>query len=206
MNEYVEMGVISEVKGKRARVKIGDMVTDFLTVIQIANSYVRSFSPIRVGEQVIVLPIRGSLNSGTILRSIYQEEYDAPHTNDKEQICIYEDGVSISYNTESSTLVISSPKQINITCENTNLKAKNVNVNATDTTIKSPNIKLLGNTLIQGAISTAGSGGGSGSFNINGNVNITGSITTGGNANFGGSVSDSRGSLTNHTNNGYARD
>ncbi|MBE3607093.1 phage baseplate assembly protein V, partial [Campylobacter sp. RM13119] len=30
-------------------------------------------------------------------------------------------------------------------------------------------------------------------------------ITTGGNANFGGSVSDSRGSLTNHTNNGLAR-
>lgn len=206
MNEYIEMGVISEVKGKRARVNIGDMVTDFLTVIQIANSYVRSFSPIRVGEQVIVLPIRGSLNSGAILRSIYQEEYDAPHTNDKEQICTFEDGVSISYNTQSSTLVISSPKQINITCENAILNAQSVNVTANDTTVKSPNIKLLGNTLIQGAILTTGNGGGAGSFEINGNVNITGSITTGGNANFGGLVSDSRGSLSDHTNNGLARD
>ncbi|MBE2985452.1 phage baseplate assembly protein V, partial [Campylobacter sp. RM6883] len=46
----------------------------------------------------------------------------------------------------------------------------------------------------------------SGSFSINGDVNITGSITTGGNASFGGSISDSRGDLTNHTNNGLARD
>ena len=79
-------------------------------------------------------------------------------------------------------------------------------VEARDTTIKSPSIKLLGNTLIQGAINTAGSGGGSGSFEINGNVKITGSITAGGNAKFGGSVSDGRGNLSDHTNNGLARD
>ena len=86
------------------------------------------------------------------------------------------------------------------------MKAKNVKVEATDTQIKSPSIKLLGNTLIEGSINTAGAGGGSGSFEINGNVKITGSISTGGDAKFGGSVSDSRGDLTNHTNNGYARD
>ncbi|WP_170000570.1 phage baseplate assembly protein V, partial [Campylobacter sp. RM9328] len=182
MNECIEIGVISEVRADRARVKLGDLVTDFLPVIQMANSYARAFIPLRVGEQVVVLPIRGSLNSGVILRSIYQSSHEAPHTNEKEQICTFEDGVQISYNTANSTLIVSSPKQINITCENANLTAKNVNVTATDTTVKSASIKLLGNTLIQGAIATAGSGGGSGSFEINGDVNITGSITTGGNA------------------------
>ncbi|WP_229203991.1 phage baseplate assembly protein V [Campylobacter anatolicus] len=204
--DFIEIGIISEIRADRARVKIGDMVTDFLPVIQMANSFARTFVPIRVGEQAVVLPVRGSLNSGVILRSVYQEAHTTPSTDTKTQICTFEDGVSISYNTAISTLSISSPKQINITCDNANLSAKNVLVNANDTTIKSPNIKLLGNTLIQGSISTAGSGGGAGSFEINGNVVITGSITAGGDANFGGLVSDARGNLSDHTNNGYSRD
>lgn len=202
----IEVGIISEVRADRAKVAIGSMVTDFLPVFQAhANSYAVSFSPIRVGEQVLVLPVHDELNSGVVLRGLYQSSYKTDATDKKVHIS-FEDGIKMSYDSSSSCLEISSPKLINITCDNANVKAKNVIVEASDTTIKSPNIKLLGNTLIEGAINTAGSGGGSGSFEINGDVRITGSITTGGNANFGGSVSDARGSLTDHKNNGLARD
>lgn len=202
----IEVGIISEVRGDRAKVAIGSMVTDFLPVFQAhANSYAVSFSPIRVGEQVLVLPVHDELNSGVVLCGLYQSSHKADATDKKVHVS-FEDGIKMSYDSSSSCLEISSPKLINITCDNANVKAKNVMVEASDTTIKSPSIKLLGNTLIQGAINTAGVGGGSGSFEINGDVRITGSITTGGNANFGGSVSDARGSLTDHTNNGLARD
>ena len=202
----IEVGIISEVRADRAKVAIGSMVTDFLPVFQAhANSYAVSFSPIRVGEQVLVLPVHDELNSGVVLRGLYQSSHKTDATDKKVHIS-FEDGIKMSYDSSSSCLEISSPKLINITCDNANVKAKNVIVEASDTTIKSPNIKLLGNTLIEGAINTAGSGGGSGSFEINGDVRITGSITTGGNANFGGSVSDARGSLTDHKNNGLARD
>ena len=202
----IEVGIISEVRNDRAKVAIGSMVTDFLPVFQAhANSYAVSFSPIRVGEQVLVLPVHDELNSGVVLRGLYQSSHKTDATDKKIHIS-FEDGIKMSYDSSSSCLEISSPKLINITCDNANVKAKNVMVEASNTTIKSPNIKLLGNTLIQGAINTAGSGGGSGSFEINGDVRITGSITTGGNANFGGSVSDARGSLSDHTNNGLARD
>lgn len=202
----IEVGIISEVRADRAKVAIGSMVTDFLPVFQAhANSYAVSFSPIRVGEQVLVLPVHNELNSGVVLRGLYQSSYKTDATDKKVHIS-FEDGIKMSYDSSSSCLEISSPKLINITCDNANVKAKNVMVEASNTTIKSPSIKLLGNTLIQGAINTAGSGGGSGSFEINGDVRITGSITTGGNANFGGSVSDVRGNLTDHTNNGLARD
>lgn len=202
----IEVGIISEVRDDRAKVAIGSMVTDFLPVFQAhANSYAVSFSPIRVGEQVLVLPVHDELNSGVVLRGLYQSSYKTDATDKKVHIS-FEDGVKMSYDSSSSCLEISSPKLINITCDNANVKAKNVMVEASDTTIKSPSIKLLGNTLIEGSINTAGSGGGSGSFEINGDVRITGSITTGGNANFGGSVSDVRGSLTDHKNNGLARD
>lgn len=202
----IEVGIISEVRADRAKVAIGSMVTDFLPVFQAhANSYAVSFSPIRVGEQVLVLPVHDELNSGVVLRGLYQSSYKTDATDKKVHIS-FEDGIKMSYDSSSSCLEISSPKLINITCDNANVKAKNVMVEASDTTIKSPKIKLLGNTLIQGAINTAGVGGDSGSFEINGDVKITGSITAGGNANFGGSVSDARGSLTDHTNNGLARD
>ena len=202
----IEVGIISEVRDDRAKVAIGSMVTDFLPVFQAhANSYAVSFSPIRVGEQVLVLPVHNELNSGVVLRGLYQSSYKTDATDKKVHIS-FEDGIKMSYDSSSSCLEISSPKLINITCDNANVKAKNVIAEPSDTTIKSPNIKLLGNTLIEGAINTAGVGGGSGSFEINGDVRITGSITTGGNANFGGSVSDARGSLTDHTNNGLARD
>lgn len=202
----IEVGIISEVRADRAKVAIGSMVTDFLPVFQAhANSYAVSFSPIRVGEQVLVLPVHDELNSGVVLRGLYQSSYKTDATDKKVHIS-FEDGIKMSYDSSGSCLEISSPKLINITCDNANVKAKNVMVEASDTTIKSPSIKLLGNTLIQGAINTAGVGGGSGSFEINGDVRITGSITAGGNASFGGSVSDGRGSLSDHTNNGLARD
>ena len=198
--EMIEAGIISEVRGDKARVAVGSMVTDFLPVFQsFSNSFAVSFSPIRAGEQVLVLPIRGDLNSGVILRGLYQSAHKEEPTDKKVHIS-FEDGVSMSYDTAASTLEIKSPKLINITCENANLNAKNVTVTANDTTVKSGSIKLLG------AISTASNSGGSGTFEINGNVNIRGSIATSGNANFGGSVRDGRGDLTNHTNNGAARD
>lgn len=200
MSNLNEIGIISEVSGDRARVAIGSLVTDFLPVFQpFANSFATGFAPIRVGEQVLVLPVRGELNAGVILRGIYQSAHRASAT-DKKIHASFEDGVSFSYDTASSSLEISSPKQINITCENANLTAKNVNVKADDTAVQSGNIKLLGNTLIQGSISTAGSDGGSGSFEINGNVTITGSLKT------SGDISDGRGSLSSHTNGGVARD
>ena len=202
----IEVGIISEVRDDRAKVAIGSMVTDFLPVFQAhANSYAVSFSPIRVGEQVLVLPVHDELNSGVVLRGLYQSSYKTDATDKKVHIS-FEDGVKMSYDSSSSCLEISSPKLINITCDNANVKAKNVIVEASDTTIKSGDIKLLGNTLIEGSINTAGSGGDSGSFEINGDVRITGSITAGGDASFGGSVRDGRGSLTDHTNNGLARD
>jgi len=197
---FIEVATISEVRGDKARVAVGSMVTDFLPVFQsFSNSFAVSFSPIRAGEQVLVLPIRGDLNSGVILRGLYQSAHKEEPTDKKVHIS-FEDGVSMSYDTAASTLEIKSPKLINITCENANLNAKNVTVTANDTTVKSGSIKLLG------AISTASNSGGSGTFEINGNVNIRGSIATSGNANFGGSVRDGRGDLTNHTNNGAARD
>ena len=119
---FIEIATISEVRGDKARVAVGSMVTDFLPVFQsVSNSFAVSFSPIRVGEQVLVLPVRGNLNSGVILRGLYQSAHKEEPTDKKVRVS-FEDGVSMSYDTASSTLEISAPKQINITCGQLNLK------------------------------------------------------------------------------------
>ena len=47
---FIEVATISEVRGDKARVAVGSMVTDFLPVLQaFSNSFAVSFSPIRAG-------------------------------------------------------------------------------------------------------------------------------------------------------------
>ncbi len=203
----IEVGIISEVQGKRVRVSIGSMVTDFLPVMQFANSFAVHWKPLRVGEQCLIIPIRGELNSGVVIRSLSYDDFDFSHTKEDEEFVKFEDGTTLLYNTSSSTLEVLNPKDMNIVCSNSvNIIAKDVNITATTTTIKSPNINLLGNTLIQGTISTMGTDGKAGNFSINGDLDISQSLTTGTNAKIGGTISDIRGDLTNHTNDGYSRD
>ena len=183
-----EIGIISEVRGDKARVAIGSMVTDFLPVFQsFVNSFAVSFSPIRVGEQVLVLPIRGELNSGVILRGLFQNSHKTKPTDKKVHI-EFEDGAKFSYDVRSSTLEMKSAKLIDIVCKNADIKADEV-------TVKSPVIKLLGDTIVEGSFAAGGGsfsvGGGSvkckGDFKIEGNLSVTGAI------------SDSKGDLTNHS-------
>lgn len=204
----IEIGIISEILGNRARVAIGSMVTDFLPVIfNSENSFKNTWNPLKIAEQCLVLPIRGELNSGVILRGLATNLSNTPDIDENKEVTKYSDGTIISYDVSSSTLEIKSPKSININCDNINLTCKNANVKADNiiaktnaikittltTDIISPNISLKGNTNIignlniAGGISTSGSSGGSGEFKINGNLKVSGSI------------SDNKGDLTGHS-------
>lgn len=195
MKDFNELGIICEVNGSRARAAIGSMVTDFLPVVQTGeNSFKNTWEPIIVGEQCIVLPIRGELNSGVIIRGIETTTNSVPTTNENAQMTKFSDGTIISYDTSSSTLEVLNPKTINLAVQNDiNITCKSANITATDTTVTSPSVMIKGNTTIQGSISTTGAGGGSGSITMNGTLNLSGDLIVGGN------ISDSRGDLTGHS-------
>lgn len=181
-----ELGVICDIKDNKAKVNIGGMVTDFLNVAQaMCNSYAVSFSPLRVGEQVLVLPVRGDLNSGIILRGIYQNAHKPLSMDTNCYNISFEDGTTLLYDSSKSCLSINATNKIEIFCKEAVLNSQN-------STVNSPQINLNGNTTIAGAISTSGSGGGSGSFNIKGNLNLNGNLSVSGN------ISDGKGDLTNH--------
>lgn len=196
-----ELGIICDIKDSKAKVAIGDMVTDFLNVFQMmSNSYAVSFSPLRVGEQVLVLPVRGDLNSGIILRGIYQNVHQPLNTDTKCYNICFEDGTQIMYDSSKSSLSVSVVDKIELSCKQAILNAdtatttcKQATLNAQSATINSPQINLNGNTTIAGSISTSGEGGSSGSFTIKGNMQLNGNLSVSGN------ISDSKGDLTNHT-------
>lgn len=203
----IVFGVISEVKGNKAKIKIADnLSTDFVDVFQpSANSHSVSFKPLKVGEQGMLLSNEGDLNSGAFIRGIYQDKYKLNSSDTKEYV-EFSDGTSISYDTKTSTLNVNVTKRVIINCVDCNVTCTNLNANANTTTIKSPSINLIGNTNIQGGISTSSAGGGAGTFSINGSLNISGTLSVNGNISTNASVIDNRGNLTNHTNAGYGRD
>lgn len=188
------LGKICEVKNELVRVDYLDTITPFIPYLQFANSYKRSFTPPRVEEQVMLVDFGGAkIAIGSFLNVSFSTPNGASTTKEVSQ---YEDGTIISYDSSSSTLEITNPKVINIVVQNDiNVTCKNANLTAQKTTIKSPSVQILGNTNIQGAITTSGSDGGSGEFSINGNLKIKGNLTTTGN------ITDARGDLTSHSHN-----
>ncbi|MFV0481346.1 MAG: phage baseplate assembly protein V [Campylobacteraceae bacterium] len=208
------MGVVTEIRGVKARAKISStLATDFLPVMQVANSFKRSWTPIRVGEQCIVLPIRGDINAGVILRGFYCDDFTAPSEEDSTAKTTFEDGTTISYDTDKKFLHVRLVKDTKI----------EIGANA-DITIKGDaNITVNGKTNVTCATSTfsgvvvcgsliVGGAGGSevtsagGTLTIDDSVVFKGDARAEGDFKANGEISDSRGSLTNHTNNGYSRD
>ncbi|MGP1484891.1 MAG: phage baseplate assembly protein V [Campylobacter sp.] len=188
------LGVICEVKQDESLVKVDylGVKTKFVPYLQTANSFKRHFIPPRVGEQVILFDLGGmKVAIGSFFNQNFAKPQDA---NASKEITKYEDGTIISYDTASSTLEILNAKTLNLLIENeVNITCKNANLIAKNTTIKSPQVLIKGNTVIQGSISTTGEGGGSGSFEILGNVKIKGNLTTTGN------ITDTKGDLTSHS-------
>ncbi|QCD44454.1 phage baseplate assembly protein V [Campylobacter mucosalis] len=201
------LGKICEVKEGLSVVRVDYLgtITPFIPYLAIANKFKRHFIPPRVGEAVILCDFGGAK---VAMPSIFNHDYKEPSgASSTKEIISYEDGTILSYDTSTSTLEILSPKIININVQNDiNITCENANLTATNTTITSPSVLIKGNTTIQGAINTAGAGGSTGTFSINGNLDIKGNLNTTGSITTAGSITDSRGDLTNHTNNGYARD
>ncbi len=102
-------GTITQTKsddGKSlARVKIGERETDFLPSISLNNSFFKVYSPLRVGEQVVVVSPFGEASSGFIVRSIFSKRNKEPlWANDTTAGLEFEDGTIVIYDTKAKLL------------------------------------------------------------------------------------------------------
>jgi phage baseplate assembly protein V len=145
LENIVQVGTISQTKsadGKAlARVVLDDSgedkrVSKFLPVLNIANTFMKIWIPIKVGEQVLVISPFGNSNSGFIIRSIFNRGCKEPTgANENTTVVEFDDGTVIQYDSKASELKIDVIKTVNIICQEANITADVFNINADETNV-----------------------------------------------------------------------
>ncbi len=126
LNNILQVGEICEARRDGfVRVDILGLETDFLPCFSKATGYKRAFSPVQLGEQVMILSPRGDTNDGYVLRDIpFENEFDS-----ENEFIEFEDGTKIEIKmndfikVETSNNFILKAKNIEID-ENGNVKIK----------------------------------------------------------------------------------
>ncbi|WP_264686590.1 phage baseplate assembly protein V [Wolbachia endosymbiont (group B) of Rhopobota naevana] len=104
----VRIGVVKEVDYEKAkvRVKIGELLTDFLPWITSRAGEERSWLPPSINEQVVILSPLGELSLGVVLPGIYQQKYSAPENKKEVSSLTFQDGTKLSYDKDKHHLEI----------------------------------------------------------------------------------------------------
>ncbi|UPA54942.1 phage baseplate assembly protein V [Wolbachia pipientis] len=136
----VRIGVVKEIDYEKARVrvKIGEILTDYLPWITSKAGKDRDWSPPDIDEQVMVFSPLGEISLGVVLAGIYQEKYPAPENKKEINSVKFQDGTKLSYNQEKHHLKIDvvdkitlkvGESSIEMTKEGIKLKAKRIDLN-----------------------------------------------------------------------------
>jgi len=160
LNNLLRSGVICELVGvDRARVQTSDNITAPLPwFTHRAGSSAVSYWRPSVGEQVFILSPRGDLVLGVILPAIYSNQQPANASGNVQQVN-YQDGATISYNPDNSTLkvagvskvIIEAADAVEITTATATINSETTNVNASSATVTADNINLQATALTANA-------------------------------------------------------
>ena len=155
IESIIRFGLIAEVDHAqaKARVKCGEILTDFLPFITFRAGTTKTWSPPTQGEQCVILAASGELTTACIITGLYTQ--NSPNHSADEHVIEFADGAKITYNQANGDLVVTGIKTANITaanqikidCPTVNIKG-NVNIDG--------NLSITGTTTSKGAISTQG--------------------------------------------------
>ncbi|BFU60762.1 MULTISPECIES: phage baseplate assembly protein V [Rodentibacter] len=136
IDNLIRFGTIAEVdyQTARARVKNGEILTDFLPFITLRAGTTKTWSPPTVNEQCVILAASGEFTTACVLVGLYTQ--NSPSHSPDIHLLQFADGAEIEYNQATSALKISgistalvqAQSQIDIQCPTVNIKG-NVNIN-----------------------------------------------------------------------------
>ncbi len=167
LSNIIRIGTIFEINYQtaKARVKIGELETDFLPWANANSGSNNSWNPPEIDEQVIILSPSGDLSQAVILPSLYKNNASDSDQNIKS--ITYQDGSKISFNVSSGALDLDLKGDVTIkVVGNANIEGDNINITA------SSNITLDGNVDLGGS-------GGQPIARIGDKVEITGGSSAG---------------------------
>jgi phage baseplate assembly protein V len=112
IENLLRFGTVEELDAENARVriKIGDLLTDFIPwLTQRAGDDSTWWCPSQ-GEQVLVLSPSGDLSQAVCLPAIYSDAKPANSMNPNKHKTTYSDGAVLEYDKESHVLTVSLPE------------------------------------------------------------------------------------------------
>lgn len=150
LQNLIRLGTIAEVKGAKARVRLGPtLTTEWLKWATRRAGSTRTWSAPTVGEQVIVFSPGGELTRGIILPALYSQEFDAPDTSDSIHTTHYPDGAVVQYDHAAHALTATLPGGT------ATITADKVTSNA-PSTICTGDLTVMKNLIVNGATALNG--------------------------------------------------
>ena len=143
IDNLIRFGIIAEVDHAtaRARVKSGQILTDFLPLVTLRAGTTTTWSPPTKGEQCVILSASGEFTTACVLVGLYTK--NSPSHSPDVPVIKFADGASIEYNQTSGRLnvvgiksaFINASQQIEIFC---------------------PTVKIKGDVKIEGSVTSTG--------------------------------------------------
>lgn len=136
----IRIGAIFEIdhEAAKARVKIGDLMTNWLPWVNSNSGANNSWNPPEIDEQVIILSPGGELNQAVILPSLYKSNASGNLPN--IQSVTYKDGSKVSFDHDAGNLTLDLQENISL-----DIKGSAIIKVAGDANIEAENITLKGN-------------------------------------------------------------
>lgn len=149
----------------RVRVRIGNLLTDWLPYFVPFAGGVSVHRPPSVGENCLVLSPSGETAAGLVLCGLMSDQFPQPSNSADETVIRFPDGASIRYNHAAGSLDASGIKTITVQAAQSLL-------------IDCPQSTFTGAVTVGGPLTyqagMAGSNGAGGSTTINGNITHSG--------------------------------
>lgn len=184
MANLIRVGTITQLDEANARVKVNTsgLTTDWLPWASSRAGNTRTWSPPRVGEQVMIASPFGDMGQAVVIGSLFSDSKPAPASSKDQETTVYPDGSTVDYNSATNTLTVTVAGTGNVVI---NCKVATVNAE-TSVTLDTPETHCTGNLVVDGSLTygggMVGSGGGTtatinGNVQVNGNLSATGSVT-----------------------------
>ena len=155
IESLVRTGTVSEVDGKRVRIKTGGNETDWLPWPATSAGHARTWNPPKVGEQVTLLAESGELSTARIVPGLNSDDIEPPSTGPNTPTTTYPDGATIAYNWETGTLTA------------TGIQSATIQASGS-CTVDCPEVTATGNLTVQGNLTIQGTADFTGLATFNG--------------------------------------
>lgn len=116
----LRVGKVAELDEANARVKVSvaGLTTDWLPWSASRAGNTRTWSPPRVGEQVMLASPYGDMGQAVVIASLFSDDKPAPAASKDQETTVYPDGATQDYNSASHEFLLDVPAggKITIRC------------------------------------------------------------------------------------------